>query len=349
MAARRPVAVAEPSLDAKVAFLREPDSYPEPTYRVEALETHMSWVFLTDAWVYKLKQPVRHELLDFRTLRARRFYCQEELRLNLRLAPDVYLGLAPLTIDRRGHLALGGLGDVVDWLVRMRRLPADQTLDFKLQHGGVPEPELLRLASRLADFYQSLPAEPLTAARYRMRFLRRVLAASRELSQEPYELPQEQVRSLCLAQCDALQRIGALLDERVRLGHIVEGHGDLRPEHVYFGATLAIIDCLEFSHELRVADAVDELGFLALECERLGAHAAGLTLQHAYGRLTGDVAPPALVHFYQSCRAGTRAMIAARHLPDEKFRHSPHWWRRAGQYLELAERHIRACQELVPR
>jgi aminoglycoside phosphotransferase family enzyme len=346
MAARRPLSVAEPTLDAKVAFLREASSYPEPTYRVEALETHMSWVFLIDGFVYKLKRPVRCELLDFRTLRARRHYCQEEVRLNHRLAPDVYLGLVPLTIDRRGHLALGGIGEVVDWLVRMRRLPAEQMLDYVLQHGGLDPQDLERLARHLAAFYSALPSEPLDAPRYRMRCLRRVLAATRELSREGFDLPQDQVRAVCQAQCAALQRIGALLDERVRLGRIVKGHGDLRPEHVYLGVPLAIIDCLEFSHELSVADPADELAFLALECERIGVPGPGIALLQAYGRLTGDVAPPPLVHFYQSCRASTRAMIAARHLLDDRFRHSPHWWRRASQYLELAERHIGACQEL---
>jgi aminoglycoside phosphotransferase family enzyme len=346
MASMRPVAVAEPGLDAKVAFLRQSDSYPEPTWRVEAIETHMSWVFLTDSYVYKLKRPVRYELLDFRTLRARRFFCQEELRLNRRLAPEVYLGLVPLTTDRRGHLALGGVGDAVDWLVRMRRLPAQLTLDYLLQHGALAEVDLLRLAGRLAAFYFALPAEALSAARYRTRFLRRLMAASRELGQQAYELPQDQVQSLHDAQCAALQRLGPLLDERVAQGHIVEGHGDLRPEHIYLGNPLAIIDCLEFSHELRVADTADELAFLALECERLGSPTAGRALLQAYARFTGDTPAPQLVHFYQSCRALTRAMIAARHLLDEKFRHSPHWWRRACQYLALAHAHIGACEEL---
>jgi aminoglycoside phosphotransferase family enzyme len=345
VAATRPVAVAEPTLEAKVAFLRDAASYPEPTWHVEALETHMSWVFLTDACAYKLKRPVRYERLDSRTLRARRFFCQEEVRLNARLAPGVYLGLVALTIDRRGHLALGGIGDVVDWLVRMRRLPAELMLDYMLQHGTVAETDLLRLATRLAGFYPSLPREPVSAAGYRMRLLRRVLSASRELSQEQYELPGDRVRALCEAQTAALRRIGALLDERVRAGRIVEGHGDLRPEHVFLGRPLAIIDCLEYARDLRIVDTADEVGFLALECERLGVAAPGTVVLEAYGRLAGDMAPAPLVHFYQSCRAGTRAMIAARHLLDERFRHSPHWWRRAEHYLRLAEDHIGACHQ----
>ena len=85
--------VPEVTLDSKVAFLRQPTSFQEPTYRVEAIETHMSWVFLTDHHAYKLKKPVSYDFLDFSALDARRLYCQEEVRLNARLAAEVYLGI----------------------------------------------------------------------------------------------------------------------------------------------------------------------------------------------------------------------------------------------------------------
>jgi aminoglycoside phosphotransferase family enzyme len=330
-------------MDAKVAFLRDPASYPDPTYRVEALETHMSWVFMLDDFVYKLKKPVRHELLDFRSLASRRHFCHEELRLNLRLAPEVYLGVIPLTMDRQHHLGLAGSGIVVDWLVWMRRLPAPAMLDYAIMHRALSGADLLRLVERLTWFYRALPPVPLAAEHYRARFLRQVTSAWRELSSEEYDLPGAHVQAVHDAQAAALLRIAPLLDERVQAGRIVEGHGDLRPEHIYLGKPLAVIDCLEFSRDLRVVDVVDELGFLALECERLGAAETGLALLRAYRQLSGDATPPALLHFYQSCRATTRAKIAARHLLDEKFRHSPHWVRRACHYLRLAEEHIGKC------
>lgn len=333
----------ELGLDHKVAFLRHVASYAEPTYRVDAIETHMSWVFLLEGFVYKLKKPICIWPLDCRTLAARRHLCQEELRLNRRLAPDVYLGITPLTLDRRGFLSLGGNGQVVDWLVRMRRLPVEQMLDYAILHRTLADADLLRLARRLLAFYSSLPTEPLTPTRYRRRLLRRLLEAGHELLLDEYTLPREQVQAVHAAQLAALGRNGPMLDERVRAGRIVEGHGDLRPEHIYLGVPLAIIDCLEFSRELRLTDTFDELGFLALECERLGAPEAGVSLLHTYSQLAGDTPPPALVHFYQSCRASTRAMIAARHLLDEEFRHSPHWIRKACDYLQLAQNHIERC------
>jgi aminoglycoside phosphotransferase family enzyme len=331
---------AEPSLDAKVAFLRKAANYPDTSCQVEAVETHMSWVFLLDKHVYKLKKPVCYELLDFRTLDARLYYCQEELRLNLRLAPEVYLGLVPLTVDRSGQLALSGHGAVVDWLVRMHRLPAEHMLDHAILHHHLDDADLLRLAKRLAGFYLGLPPEPVACESYRDKFRRQIAANQQELRNEEFELAERRVNGITGAQLAALDHIGSLLDQRVQAGRIVEAHGDLRPEHVYLGKSIAIIDCLEFSRELRVVDSADELGFLALECERLGAPPAGVTILKHYSLLAADSPPVGLLHFYQSCRAATRALIAARHLLDEKFRHSPHWQDRAGEYLDLAERHI---------
>lgn len=141
----------------------------------------------------------------------------------------------------------------------------------------------------------------------------------------------------------------AMLGARVASGRILEGHGDLRPEHVYLGEPPAIIDCLEFSAELRWLDAADEVGFLALECERARAAALGCVLLHSWREASGDTVPDALLHFYQSCRACSRARLAIRHLREARYRGSPVWRRRAMRYLALAERHLRACQAtLVP-
>jgi aminoglycoside phosphotransferase family enzyme len=330
----------EPGLDAKVAFLREPSSYPGHPFQVQALETHMSWVFLADRHVYKLKKPVRYELLDFRTVQARHQFCQAEVVLNRRLAPDVYLGLAALTCDRRAHFDIDGHGRVVDWLVHMRRLPAERMLDYALVHGTLAEGDLERLARRLAAFYSALPAEAADCAAYRERFRRKIEANRRGLGSPVFGLPAGHVRILAAAQLSMLERMGELLDERVQGGHVVEGHGDLRPEHVCLCEPVAIIDCLEFARALRIVDVADELGFLALECERLDAAGASRELLDRYCDLSGEQIPPPLLHFYQSCRAASRALITARHLLDERFRHSPHWLRRAGRYLQLAEEHI---------
>lgn len=332
-------AAAHVTLESKVAFLRQPGSFAEGAGRIEAIETHMSWVFLTDAHAYKLKKPVRQDLFDFRSLDARRHYCEEELRLNRRLAAEVYVELVPLSIDALGHLRLGRHGIVVDWLVKMLRLPRRDMLDYALRHGGAAPADIARVAARLAAFYRACTPVRLDPAAYRARFRRAIALNLRMLSRPVYRLPAARVAALCRAQHALLEARRDWFDRRARTGKIVEGHGDLRPEHVSLGPPVSIIDCLEFSRALRLVDPVDEVGFLALECERLQAPDAGALLLRTYGDMTGDLPGAALVHFYQGFRAATRARIAIRHLDEEQFRHSPEWYRRACQYLCLAQAH----------
>lgn len=335
------------TLARKVAALRDPAAHAEATTTVEALETHMSWVFLTDRHAYKLKKPVRYDGLDFRSLAARRFYCQEELRLNRVLAPSVYLDVVPLVACDDGRLRVAGAGAAVDWLVKMRRLPAHAMLDALLERRAATPAQMLGVAQRLAAFHQGQPPAPLDAAGYRALLLRRIDEYGRELCDPVGALPRARVAALCERQRKLLDAFSACLQARVAAGRVVEGHGDLRPEHVYLGEPPAIIDCLEFSAELRWLDAADEAGFLALECERARAPALGRVLLQAWRDASGDAVPEGLVHLYQSCRACSRARLAIRHLREARYRGSPAWRRRAMRYLALAERHLRACEAAV--
>lgn len=330
---------AAASLEAKLGFLGRPDAYPEAPSRVDAVETHMSWVFLTDSHAYKLKKPVRYDYLDFSTVEARRLDCEAEVRLNRRLAAGVYLGVVPLVLDVAGRLSLGGTGETVDWLVQMRRLPADRMLDHLIRNGAVNQPEIVQLARLLARFYAALPAEPLAPAAYRQSLAGRIEDNLRELGSPEFGLPRDVPAGLARFQLRFMQGHAEVFDQRVQAGRIVEGHGDLRPEHVCLLAEPVVIDCLEFNREFRILDPADELGYLALECERLHAPHVASWLLEGYGEASGDAPPEALLHFYQSCRAMLRAKLALWHLRDDG-RHLPgKWMATAREYLDLAQRH----------
>lgn len=332
------------SLEAKLALLGQPDTYPEATARVDAVETHMSWVFLTDTHAYKLKKPVRYSYLDFSTVEARRLDCEREVRLNRRLAPEVYLGTVPLVLDAAGCLHLGGEGETVDWLVRMRRLPADRMLDHLLRSGTVTQPEITRLARRLARFYATAAVESITPTAYRQSLAVWLEDNLRELASPEFGLDPDVGEALAHSQLGFLQDHADLFDARVRQGRIVEGHGDLRPEHVCLLPEPAVIDCLEFNRTYRILDPADELGYLALECERLHASQVGHWLLEAYREASSDAPPDALIHFYQSCRAVLRAKLALWHLRDDG-RHPPdRWIETARDYLESARWHAAQTQ-----
>lgn len=336
-------AEAHPTLEAKVAALWQPAAYPAPPAGVEAIETHMSWVFLTPDRVFKLKKPVRSDGLDFGTLERRRFFCDEEVRLNRRLASSVYLGVRPLRADANGALGLWDRGEVVDWLVVMRRLPADRMLDRLLATGAAQAGDMRRLAALLSAFYASLPPVLHDPLAYCERLAREIAHHEARLCDPQLAFPSAAVRPVCADLRLFLQHRRDLLAARVRAGRIVEGHGDLRPEHVWLGEPPAIIDCLEFSMDLRTADSADELAFVALECERAGAAELGRVLLREFAALAGDAVPGELTAFYQGLRGCVRASIALWHLKEPRYRGSPLWCERAGQYLQLAAGHARDC------
>jgi aminoglycoside phosphotransferase family enzyme len=333
----------DPGLAAKVAFLSRPESFAEPSRTVATVETHMSWVFLLDRHAYKLKKPVRLPYLDFSTEALRRAACADEVRLNRRLATDVYLAAVPLTASADHALAIEGEGRIVDWLVRMRRLPADRMLDRMIAARTLTADDVRRVVGRLAAFYRACVPIPIPAETYLQRFAEGIAENRRELTRPAYGLAADRVKDVCDRQQAALDRHAEALAARARAGRIVEAHGDLRPEHVCIEAEPQVIDCLEFSRELRCLDPVDELGFLTLECERLAAGWVHARAFAAYAEATADAPPPALVAFYQSYRATVRAKIAAWHLNDDGVRAPATWTDRATGYIALARAKLAAC------
>lgn len=331
-----------PGLADKVASLMRPETYPEPTARVEAVETHMSWVFLTDRHAYKLKKPVRHAFLDFSTREAREAHCEDELRLNRRLAPDVYLDVVALNADPAGRLAIGGGGEPVEWLVRMRRLPRERMLDVTLGRGAVRDEQIGALAEVLAAFYRGLPPIAMSLAEYRDRLARDIEACRTELGDRAHGLPGDSFAETADTLLAFVARESDVLAARLAAGRIVEGHGDLRPEHICLLERPVVIDCLEFNREFRVLDVADELAYLAMECARLGAAGVGEAIFAACCERMGDRVPPSLVRFYCGYRALVRAKIAAWHTRDAAPDEIEKWRARAREYLALAAGYVQA-------
>jgi aminoglycoside phosphotransferase family enzyme len=328
--------MTSPGIEEKVAFLSGPQAYPDGLNRVEIRQTHRSWVFLTDKHAWKLKKPVRTEYLDCRTPEARRRNCLREVRLNRRLADGVYLGVVPLTMDTNGDLQLHGHGKAVDWLVHMRRLPSDRMLDNLIACQAVPKEDVLKLASKLAKFYKNAIPVPMTEAQYCKRLTADLESARCDLTTAAHGLTTDLANSVICSQLEFVEKNSDLLGARAREGRIVDGHGDLRPEHVCLEVQPVIIDCLEFNRNLRILDAASELAFLALECERLGGREIGQRLLQAYIEQADDCPSNALQAFYRAYHAVVRAKIAIWHLNDDAILDGAHWVAKAEQYLTLA-------------
>ncbi len=328
----------EVAIDRKVRFLRQPDSYPERPRRVETVETHYSWVFLTGRYAYKLKKPLSGDGFDFRSVAARRRNALLELRLNRRLAPDIYLRPVALTVQADGSLALDGPGDVADWLVQMLRLDTERMFDRRIARGDWCYAELEGLAQRLAGFFATAPRVRLSAPRLKARLIREI-AATLDAFCAAGETRLLAAAKPAARRLDAfLMRRAALFRGRIRDRRLVDGHGDLRPEHVYLRDTPRIIDCLEFRADLRQLDAVNELAYLALECRRLGGPVIAPRLLRRYRDRCGDAPPRGLVHFYTALNALVRARIAIQHLVEPGSRSAAEWQARAAGYIATAAR-----------
>lgn len=295
----------------------------------EAIETHFAWVFLTGPRALKLRKPVRRDSMDYSTIAARRHDSEEEVRLNRRLAPHVYLGTLALTRDGSGRLAIGGTGETVDWLVEMRRLDRALMLDALLARGAAPEVALARVVGLLTEFYAREPPAISDGAALGERLRHQVVANCQALQ----KLEPEASAALRDAQLAFLDARRAWIASRAQGGCVVEAHGDLRPEHILVDDPPAVIDCLEFDRNLRILDRAEELAFLELECTRLGHALQGRWLRDECLKQLGDRIAAPLLQFYRSHRAATRGKLYAwRSL--EADGGSPEDWRgRARGYL----------------
>ena len=328
-------APGEPSFADKVKFLTRGDAYCPPVPEVACRETHMSQVFLAGDRVYKLKKPVSFPYLNFSTLVRREKACRAEVKLNRRLASDVYRGVKPLVLSEQGF-AIGGQGEIVDWLVVMKRLDDSQMLDNVIRERRLHRWQLDRLVEILLQFYRH--AKPVfIAPAVHVAELLRGLAYNRRVLLDPrLGIPPGSVRRVDAIQRRFVSERAGLLAERVRRRYIVDGHGDLRPEHIYLGDPVRIIDCLEFNARLRMVDPFDEIAFLCLECERLGAAWAGKYLRRRIAHLLYDGHCDELFIFYRCYRAMLRARLSIAHLLEANPRTPDKWAPLARSYLRLA-------------
>lgn len=326
------------ALAQKVRFLSNPASYPQPPDKIETKETHMSWVFIADDWVLKLKKPVSRSHLDFSTVEARKFFCEEELRLNRRLAGETYRAVKPLYYDGGAKLTFEKTAHVVDWLVEMRRLPADEMLDARIAANRVSPAEMAEIADRLARFYINCPPEIADGSAY-IRHLLEEHEINRDLLTRP-EFELSGVAALLDGVGVGLDEMRGVIESRIARGRIVEGHGDLRPEHVCLATPPQIIDCLEFSRSMRIIDPYDEIGYLALECEVLGAGWIRPLLLSALERTLGDRPEDRLLALYGGFRALLRARLCLVHLLEHPVREPKKWRPLALDYLTQARRHL---------
>ncbi len=289
--------------------MADPAFYPHAVTSIEQRQTHISTVFLTGDYVYKIKRPVDLGFLDFSTLEQRRMFCDAEVRLNRRLTDGVYLGVSRFSYDGR-RFQMDGDGPAVEYAVRMRQLPESRTLMDRLARDAVSDRDLERLTARLADFHASVAAvfdAPVwESAGYACAENFRNTRPRAGTVLDPASLDRVEAGTMGF-----LHRRKALFAKRISAGRIRDGHGDLRCEHIYFldDGTIQILDCIEFSDRLRHIDVASDLAFLAMDLAFQGHAPLARRLISLYCRRTGDFELLTFLAFYTSYRAMVRCKV----------------------------------------
>ena len=296
-----------------VQALRDPARYPHPADRVELLETHISYVLLAGAYAYKLKKAIDLGFLDFCTLERRRFFCQEELRLNGRLAPDLYLAVAPIAGPPEDP-AMDGAGSAIEYAVKMRRFDQTSLLDHLLERGELKVERIDEMADRVAAFHQSIPA---AGADSEFGDPQLVIQPVREnfghlgpLLETDHRADQlRRIRQWTEQRFNALNRD---MVQRKAGGMVRECHGDMHLANMaIMDGRLEIFDGIEFNPALRWIDVMSEIAFLTMDLEDRGAPRWSHRLRNRYLENTGDYRGLTLLRFYQVYRAMVRAKVAS--------------------------------------
>ena len=301
------------SQDGLIAAMMNPGFYPKPPPQVTHKETHISHVFLAGDLVYKIKKAVRYSFLDYSTLKKRRHFLQEELRLNRRLSPSVYLAVMPITFDSTGW-RLGGSDTPSEYTLVMRRLPERRMLPALLDSSQVTVEMMQRLAEVLADFHAQ--AEVVTGIEPATHWAN----VEHEWNDNLEDLSPlagrfidaESLKTIEDFGADFIRRHRELLQRRARDRWIRDVHGDLHCEHICFAPEgIQIYDCIEFSPKLRRCDLASEIAFLLMDLHARGGGALRAPFLDRYLELIKDTDLSLLLPFYECYRALVRGKVEA--------------------------------------
>ena len=330
-----------------VAFLRLPGSYPHRPDTVRPVQTHISWVFIAPPFVFKVKKPVNLGFLDFSTLEKRRYFCEREVELNRRLAPEVYLGVVRIYKTASGF-SFEGEGEIVEHSVKMRELPHGGFLSELLAKGLVGEPEIDRVVLRLHRFYQSETPRPEIEQWGTPEKLK--ISTDENFAQvEPFI-----GKTISAVAFEAIQHFTnqfyvaneKLFFERIQQHRILDCHGDLHLDHIHLSPeATTIFDCIEFNDRFRFIDIANDLAFLAMDFDFERRRDLGNLLLRNAARDFGDSGMLKIANFYKCYRAFVRGKVGSIQASEPETVRPEEHRKQAARYFRLALQYAVAGSE----
>jgi len=299
--------------------LLDPSSLPDKTKGVALVQTHISLVFVADEFVYKVKKPVNFGFLDFTTLEKRKYYCHQEIRLNQRLTEALYLEVLPIRYSGKKYRMGKGQGDIVEYAVKMKRIPEELLMKSLFTRGELREVHLREIAHVLAQFHLNARRSP-KIDKFGEPQVFRINTDENFEQTEKYTgitIEKEDFQTIREWTDDFYNKKEDLFRERIKAGKIRDGHGDLHMEHVCLLEKIAIIDCIEFNDRFRYGDTLVDIAFLLMDLEYHGGREFADQLWRFYGEETADGGMENLLTFYKVYRAYVRGKVNSFQLQDD--------------------------------
>lgn len=326
--------------------LLDTEPYPEETKKVSLVQTHISLVFITDDYVYKIKKPVDFGFLDFTDLKKREYYCHQEVKLNQRLSKDIYLGVLPIRFDGKLHRLGGRQGEIVEYAVKMIRIPEDRLMKTLFNKHELDDNHLREIAKTLADFHKRAESSSKIDGFGRPEVFRINTDENFEQTKKYIgrTIEKETYESLRSWTDTFYKDHEGLFRERINAGMIRDCHGDLHMEHVCLIEPLAIIDCIEFNDRFRFSDTLADMAFLIMDLEFWGGREQARRLWEVYAPLSNNVGKEDLLAFYKVYRAYVRGKVNSFQADDDRITSEEKnlSFETARKYFELAHDYIDA-------
>ncbi|NIQ38241.1 MAG: hypothetical protein GTN81_06600 [Proteobacteria bacterium] len=297
--------------------LLNPDAYSERPERVGFTETHISLLFFTGMYAYKVKKPVDFGFLDFTTLKKRRHYCQLELSLNRRLSRDIYLDVVEIK-ERDGVVVLDHRGRTIEYAVKMRQISEDLLMDRLLSRGRVTPDMVRQVAKKLAEFYEMAETSDRIRGFARPDRVKEDTDENFEQTEKYIDttISKEQFEEIRQKTDFFLEKKREVFFRRIECNRIRDCHGDLRLEHIFFDKEISILDCIEFNERFRYTDVSADIGFLAMDFDYRGRSDLGDHLIWHYVDRSGDREIYLVLDFYKCYRAYVRGKVESFRLDD---------------------------------
>ena len=334
-----------------ISALQNVQCYPHPVSRVRLVETHISWVLLTGQYVYKIKKPVLFTFVDFSTLKKRRWFCEEEVRLNRRLAPQLYLGVVPIT-GSPSKPQIDGEGSPIEFAVKMKQFLSDHEFSKLLSAGEIDEQVMRQLADCIGKFHNWIePAQETSSYGVPDMVWQSMEECFGEIPLDilPFPIQQylHQIKEWTRQEWHTMRIV---LEQRKSSGFIRECHGDLHLGNIALSeGQICVFDALEFEPRLRWIDVISEAAFLVMDLESKDRVDLAYLFLNRYLEVTGDYAGMTVFRLYEVYRALVRAKVAGLRLAQVE-KGSLEWENICGEmieYVELAHRLIRPSPPML--